>query len=158
VVCGLAGWLRWCQPPREASGPTAETAKSDRVTLQDPYGVYVTNEVSGDLSLIDPATHRAIATLALGKRPRDVRVAPDRAQLYVARQWLTISPPGTDESKLPPDRTADGIGVVDVKTFRLGTILREPQDPEQTPVSRDGTRLYIANEDKDGQRPRDLER
>ena len=30
----------------------------------------------------------------------------------------------------------------------LRTILRGPQDPEQTSVSRDGTRLYVANEDK----------
>jgi len=62
---------------------------------------------------------------------------------------VAVSPPGTDESKLPPsDRTADGIGVVDTTTLTLRIIFRGRQDPEQTSVSRDGTRLYIANEDR----------
>ena len=118
-------------------------------TLQGAYGVYVTNELSGDLSVIDPATYTAVATLALGKRPRGIRVAPNGAELYIALSGSPISPPGTDESTLPPpDRAADGIGIVDTKALALRTILRGPQDPEQTSVSRDGTRLYIANEDK----------
>jgi YVTN family beta-propeller protein len=143
IGCGGA------QPQPEGGAPPAETAKPAAASIQGRYGVYVTNEVSGDLSVIDPATHSAVATLPLGKRPRGIRVAPDRAQLYVALSGSPISPPGTDESKLPPpDRTADGIGVVDVKALRLGTILRGPQDPEQTSVSSDGARLYIANEDK----------
>jgi YVTN family beta-propeller protein len=137
------------QPRPEATAPAAETAKPAPVSIQGPYAVYVTNEVSGDLSVIDSATHRIVATLPLGKRPRGIRVAPDHTRLYIALSGSPISPPGTDESKLaPPDRAADGIGVVEVKTLSLGTILRGPQDPEQTSVSRDGTRLYIANEDK----------
>jgi YVTN family beta-propeller protein len=137
------------QSQPEGGAPATGTAKPVAATIQGTYAVYVTNEVSGDLSVIDPATHRAIATLPLGKRPRGIRVAPDRAQLYIALSGSPISPPGTDESTLPPpDRTADGIGVVDVQTLTLRTILRGPQDPEQTSVSRDGARLYIANEDK----------
>jgi YVTN family beta-propeller protein len=135
-------------PPDETPASTASPAAA-APTLQGSYGVYVTNEISGDLSVIDPATHTAVATLPLGKRPRGIRVAPSRTELYVALSGSPISPPGTDESKLPPpDRTADGIGIVDTKALTLRTILRGPQDPEQTSVSRDGTRLYIANEDK----------
>src|SRR5687767_8584132 len=151
VVCAVVfvGACGGAQPQPEGGGPAADTAKPADVTIQGPYGVYVTNEVSGDLSVIDPATHRSIATLPLGKRPRGIRVAPDRSQLYIALSGSPISPPGTDESKLPPpDRAADGIGVVDVRNLTLSTILRGPQDPEQTSVSHDGTRLYIANEDK----------
>ena len=134
--------------PREDT-PAGGTPTPAAPSLQGPYGVYVTNEVSGDLSVIDPATHTTIATVPLGKRPRGIRVSPDRTQLYIALSGSPISPPGVDESKLPPpDRTADGIGVVDTKALMLRTILRGPQDPEQTSVSRDGTRLYIANEDK----------
>ena len=144
LACGAG------QQQSEGTAPAAETAKPIAApTIQGPYGVFVTNEVSGDLSVIDPATHQVVATIPLGKRPRGIRVAPDRTQLYIALSGSPISPPGTDESKLPPpDRAADGIGVVDVKNLTLSTILRGPQDPEQTSVSRDGTRLYIANEDK----------
>jgi YVTN family beta-propeller protein len=151
IVCAALA-LEGCGggEPREDTRD-AGTAKPAAAapTLRGPYGVYVTNEVSGDLSVIDPATHTAIATLPLGKRPRGIRVSPDRTQLYIALSGSPISPPGVDESKLPPpDRTADGIGVVDIMPLMLRTILRGPQDPEQTSVSRDGTRLYIANEDK----------
>ena len=116
--------------------------------LQGPYGIYVTNEVSGDLTLIDPATNTVVATFPLGKRPRGIKASPDGRQLFIALSGSPISPPGVDESTLPPpDRAADGIGVFDTTAFRLTTILRGPSDPEQTSVSTDGTRLYIANED-----------
>jgi YVTN family beta-propeller protein len=136
--------------PREVTPTDAgTTATAGPPTLKGSYGVYVTNEISGDLSVIDPATNAAVALLPLGKRPRGIRVAPGGTELYVALSGSPISPPGTDESKLPPpDRGADGIGIVDPKTLALRTILRGPQDPEQTSVSRDGARLYIANEDK----------
>ena len=117
-------------------------------TLQGTYGVYVTNEVSGDLTVIDPATHVSIATVPLGKRPRGIRASPDGRHLYIALSGSPIAPPGTDESTLPaPDRAADGIGVFDANGLRLLNVLRGPSDPEQTSLNRDGTHLYIANED-----------
>jgi YVTN family beta-propeller protein len=146
VLC----WVSGCGAAPQSDGErTAGTAGPGRVAVQGPYGVYVTNEISGDLSVIDPATDRAIATLPLGKRPRGVRVSADGAQLYIALSGSPISPPGTDASTLPPpDRSADGIGIVTLDPLALRNILRGPQDPEQTSVSRDGSRLYIANEDK----------
>jgi YVTN family beta-propeller protein len=89
------------QPRPDAPAPAAETAKLAPVAIQGPYAVYVTNEVSGDLSVIDPATHRTVATLPLGKRPRGIRVAPDHARLYIALSGSPISPPGTDGPSLP---------------------------------------------------------
>lgn len=128
----------------EPSEPAAVTAAA----LQGDYGVFVTNEMSGNLTVIDPARNSAIATIPLGKRPRGIRAAPDGSQLFVALSGSPIAPPGVDESTLPPpDRAADGIGVVDARGFTLLRILRGPSDPEQTAVGRDGRRLYIANED-----------
>lgn len=149
MVASLAGACGDGQPPGET--PPAGTARpaATAPTVQGSYGVYVTNEVSGDLSVIDPATNKEVAALPLGKRPRGIRVAPSGTDLYVALSGSPISPPWVDESTLPPpDRTADGIGIVDTEALTLRTILRGPQDPEQTSVSRDGARLYVANEDK----------
>ena len=78
------------------------------------YRVYATNEISGDLSVIDEPSHALAATIRLGTRPRGVRVSPDGRLVYVALSGSPIAGPGVDESKLPPaDRSADGIGVVD---------------------------------------------
>src|SRR5262245_7534619 len=69
--------------------------------------IYVTNEISGDLSVIDVESRRVTATIPLGKRPRGVRVSPDNRTLYVALSGSPIAGPGVDESKLsPPDRKA----------------------------------------------------
>jgi YVTN family beta-propeller protein len=148
VSCGFFSVLA-CGSPRPEPESKSPPPQDTKASIQGSYGVYVTNEISGDLSVIDPATHRQIGTVRLEKRPRGIRVAPGRGELYIALSGSPISPPGTDESKLPPpDRAADGIGVVNVRTLTMGTILRGPQDPEQTSVSADGARLYVANEDK----------
>ena len=42
------------------------------------YRVLVTNERSGTLSVIDGATRKVVATVPLGKRPRGLKVSPDR--------------------------------------------------------------------------------
>jgi YVTN family beta-propeller protein len=113
-----------------------------------PYRIFVTNERSGTLSVIDGASHRVLATVPLGKRPRGLKVSPDGKLLYVALSGSPIAGPGVDESKLPPaDKGADGIGVVDLATLKLQRILRGVSDPEQLAVSGDGKRLFVASED-----------
>ena len=110
--------------------------------------VYVTNEISGDLSVIDVATERVVATIPLGKRPRGLRASPDGTLLYVALSGSPIAGPGVDESKLPPpDKRADGIGIVDLRARRLLKVLPSGSDPEQLDVSADGKLLFVANED-----------
>jgi YVTN family beta-propeller protein len=110
--------------------------------------VFVTNETSGDISVVDVAGQRVVATIPVGKRPRGIRVSPDGTQLFVALSGSPIAPPGVDESTLPPaDKKADGIGVVSVRDLKLVRTIAAGSDPEQTAVSLDGTRLFVANED-----------
>src|SRR5215831_9251169 len=112
------------------------------------YRIYVTNERSGDLSVIDAATHEVIATVPLGKRPRGIHASRDGRTIYVALSGSPFAPPGVDESKLPPaDKTADGIGVFDVRENKLVKIIAGGSDPEEFDLSKDGTLLYCSNED-----------
>ena len=129
-----------------APDPGAEAVVTDAVP--PPYRVYVTNERSGDLTVIAGGTHEVLATVPLGKRPRGIAVSPDRRQLFVALSGSPPAPPGVDETTLPPpDRAADGIGVVDVAAQQVSTIIQAGTDPEQVALNVDGTRLYVANED-----------
>jgi YVTN family beta-propeller protein len=122
-----------------ACGPSAPTT----VTR-----VYVTNERSGDVSIIDAATQTVIKTLPLGKRPRGVEASADGRFLYVALSGSPIAGPGVDESTLPPpDRSADGIGEIDLATNTLVRTISAGTDPEQVAISRDGKQAYVANED-----------
>lgn len=112
------------------------------------YRVYVTNERAGTLSVIDGPSRKVVATVQLGKRPRGLKLSGDGKTLLVAMSGSPIAGPGVDESKLPPpDKAADGIGVVDLATLQLTRVIRGVSDPEQLAVSRDGKKLFIASED-----------
>jgi YVTN family beta-propeller protein len=118
------------------------------VTDIAPHCVYVTNETSGDLSLIDGAKLEPVATIPLGKRPRGLQLSTDGTTLYVALSGSPIAGPGVDESSLPPpDKSADGIGVVSTLSQTLARVLRGVSDPEQLAVDPAGDRVFIASED-----------
>jgi YVTN family beta-propeller protein len=133
------------QPPP----PTPAAAPASPAPPKIPaVGLYVTNETSGDLTVIDAATLSPVATIPLGKRPRGIAASPDGRRLYVALSGSPNAGPGVDEKTLPPpDRSADGIGVVDLAQGKLLKVLPSGTDPEQLAVSHDGTRVFIANED-----------
>ena len=110
--------------------------------------LYVTNEVSGDLSIIDVSASRLVANVPLGKRPRGIHPSPDHKTLYIALSGSPVAGPDVDESTLPPaDHTADGIGVFDTTQNKLLRVLHAGSDPENFDVSRDGNQLYVSNED-----------
>src|SRR5471032_568019 len=92
-------------------------------------GLYVTNETSGDLTVIDLATMAPVGTIPLGKRPRGIAASPDGNRLYVALSGSPNAGPGVDEKTLPPpDRSADGIGVIDLTQAKLLKVLPSGTD------------------------------
>jgi len=112
------------------------------------YRVYVTNEISGDLSIIDGSTLEVIATVPLGKRPRGIHASRDKQTIYVALSGSPPAPPGVDESKLPPpDKKADGIGVFDVEQNKIVRVIEGGSDPENFDLSLDGKTMFVSNED-----------
>ena len=115
------------------------------------YRVYVTNEVSGDLTIIDSEKMAVVAMVPLGKRPRGIHASPDGKTIYVALSGSPIAGPGVDESTLPPpDKSADGIGVFDVAQQKLLRVIPSGSDPEEFDLSKDGKLLYVSNEDVGG--------
>ena len=134
LTAALALMLAGCA--RDQPQPATPPAAAEPAVSTPAGRLYVTNENSGDLTVIDTATRQVIASIPLGKRPRGIKVSPDGSTLYVALSGSPIAPPGTDESKLPPpDREADGIGVVDVKQGKLLRVINGGSDPEQTAIS-----------------------
>ena len=98
--------------------------------------------------VIDPAAGTVVGSLAVGKRPRGLRVLDDGQRVFVALSGSPIAGPGVDESKLPPaDRKADGIGMVDLKAMQVARVLRSGQDPESFALSLDEKTAYVSNED-----------
>jgi YVTN family beta-propeller protein len=116
----------------------------------------VSNERSGDVTLIDGSSQQVLATIPVGKRPRGIHASPDGKILFVALSGSPISGPRhvgpanpllDDDEKARPDHSLDGIGLVDLATKKFLRKIPAGTDPEQFAVSPDGKKLYIANED-----------
>lgn len=152
LFCCIALFAAACtKAPSPAPKESAATKPAPIPEWKSGYRVFVTNETSGDLTVIDGSTLEAIATIPLGKRPRGIHASPDGQTIYVALSGSPLAPPGVDESTLPPpDKSADGIGVFDVKQNKLVRTLPGGSDPENFDISRDGSLLYVSNEDAAG--------
>ena len=119
------------------------------------YIVCVSNEKSGDVTVIKDG--KSVATIPVGKRPRGIHASPDGSSLFVALSGSPITGPPALDGKGNPilksdddedaDHSADGIGVVHLRTLRFLRKLPAGSDPEEFAVSKDGKTLYISNED-----------
>src|SRR6266480_3440579 len=111
------------------------------------YLVFVSNERSGDVTVIDGATDAVVATFKVGKRPRGIHATPDGTRVFVTLSGSPRMAPGVDENRGPADKTADGLGVIDPVTRKLIDRWHVGSDPEQFAISKDGKFAFIANED-----------
>ena len=111
---------------------------------------YVSNEDGHTVSVIDTERAEVIATIAVGKRPRGMKLDRSGSRLFVAVSGLPKCPPSVPDeecAKLERDLRADGIAIVDIATYRVTRVLQAGSDPEQFDLSRDGKHLFVANED-----------
>ena len=46
--------------------------------------VYVSNEKDNSISVLDRRTNKVMATIAVGRRPRDLKLSQDKRYLYVS--------------------------------------------------------------------------
>lgn len=125
------------------------------------FEVYVTNEHSGDVTVIDGSTFKVVQTIAVGKRPRGIHASPDGKSVYIALSGTPIEgPPQLDANGNPiferdkddddedkSDKAADGIGVVEVGSRKFVKKIPVGSDPEEFDISADGKHLYVSNED-----------
>ena len=125
------------------------------------YQVFVSNEKSGNLTVISGADFKVTATIPVGKRPRGIHASPDGKTVYVALSGTPISgPPKLDASgnRIPEknpaeddnfesDKSADGIGIVGVALKKFLRKITAGSDPEQFSLSADGRQIYASNED-----------
>ena len=57
------------------------------------HHIFVSNEKSGHVTVIDGADFKAVANIPVGKRPRGIHASPDDRTVYVAASSTPIKPP-----------------------------------------------------------------
>src|SRR5262247_1957750 len=92
--------------------------------------VFVTNEKSDDVTVIDAATRAPVGTVRVGKRPRGVAVSADGRRVYVANS------------------NSDSLSVIDARTLEVVNTVPAGIDPEGLTLARAGTMLYVVNENE----------
>ncbi|MEI6231945.1 MAG: beta-propeller fold lactonase family protein [Planctomycetota bacterium] len=136
---------------------------SARCATVGDYQIFVSNEKSGDLTVINGGDFKVVARVPVGKRPRGIHATPDGALIYVALSGTPIEPPpkldangnpifekprkDDDDDDAKADKSADGLGIVDVAQLKFLRKISVGSDPEQFAFSSDGRHIYISNED-----------
>jgi YVTN family beta-propeller protein len=146
IFTGIIVFCLGCSHPAQVQQTTEQKTPMDTPGPR----LYVTDEASGNMTVIDAKTYTVIATVPLGKRPRGIHASPDGKSIYVALSGSPIAGPDVDESTLPPpDKSADGVGVFDVAQNKVVRMMKAGSDPENFDVSKDGTQIFISNEDEE---------
>jgi PQQ-dependent catabolism-associated beta-propeller protein len=99
--------------------------------------VFVSNERSGTITVIDGQTDQVLQTISVGARPRGIQTSPDGRTLYVA----------LSDNSSRVQGSGDAVAAIDISTRRVVARFEAGSDPEQFAVSPDGRRLIAANED-----------
>jgi YVTN family beta-propeller protein len=130
------------------------------VASADHVRVLVTNERSGDVTVIDAESQQVVRTIRVGTRPRGIRVSLDNKRAFVAVSATPISgPPGsrpattaaatqsTTQAKATQPAGKDGIVVIDLQQMKVTQTLVSGRDPENLALSTDTSKIYVSNED-----------
>ena len=91
--------------------------------------VFVSNEKSNTISVLDSQTMQQTAEFNAGNRPRGITISPDGTRLYVC---------ASDD---------DTVRVFDTSSYKLLYSLPSGPDPELAKLHPSGNPLYVSNED-----------
>lgn len=118
-----------------------------RASAAKGFAIYVSNERSGEVSVIDGATNAVVATIPAGKRPRGIQCAPGGNFVYLVLSGSPRMAPGVETERAPADKSADALIKIDAVTRKVVERWHVGSDPEQFALSKDGKFAFIANED-----------
>src|SRR5437899_12076522 len=91
--------------------------------------IFVSNEKSNNLIVLDPKTYQVVKDIKVSRRPRDMHFNSDHSKLYIAC--------GDD----------DVIDIVDVATLAVVGKLATGPSPETFALDEKRRRIYVANEE-----------
>src|SRR3984893_491469 len=89
--------------------------------------IYITNQGSNNVSVIDTATNTVTATIPVGSQPQGVAVAPHRSKAYVA------------------NANSNNVSVIDTATNTVTATIPVGTFPDGLAVTPHGRKVYVTN-------------
>lgn len=141
-----------------------EQAEPPKAAESSAFKLYTTNEVSGDMTIIDSADYHVIATVPLGKRPRGIHPSP-RSQDHLRGAQRIAHRRARSRRGFAPARRSHGrwnrrwkqiyisneddaeVSTVDVAS---GTVVKSAKvgaQPEGVKVTPDGKLVWVTSEE-----------
>src|SRR5262249_59667406 len=100
-----------------------------RVAAKDTGLIFVSNEKTNNLIVLDPKTYQIVKDIKVSRRPRDMHFSANHSKLYVAC--------GDD----------DVIDIIDVAKLEVIGKLATGPSPETFALDETRRRLYVSNEE-----------
>src|SRR5256885_7633113 len=92
--------------------------------------VFVTNEKSDDVTVIDATTRKVVTTIPVGKRPRGVAVSPDGRRVYVTNS------------------NSDSLSVIDTKSLAVLRTVPAGLHPQGVDLKPAGAPRHLVDQDE----------
>jgi YVTN family beta-propeller protein len=129
VAGGMKKIAHPSKPPAALNGVHEVRYKNPANMALRPEGkeLWVACEASDSVVIVDTATHRKIAEIAVGGMPIDVAFTPDGSRAFVT------------------NRHDDSVSVIDVRSRRMMQTLAVGDEPHGLLTDREGKYLYVAN-------------
>ncbi len=103
--------------------------RPEAACAKDTGLIFISNEKSNNLIVLDPKTYRVVKDIKVSRRPRDMHFSADHSKLYIAC--------GDD----------DVIDILDVAKLEVVGKLATGPSPETFAIDEKRGRLYVANEE-----------
>jgi YVTN family beta-propeller protein len=103
--------------------------------------LFVSADAGGEVVVVDPAKAQVVDRIKVGPRPRGLKLARNRKQLFVA---LSGAPKSAAPAPSAGAQTA-GLAVVDIAARKVTKVIATPPSPLAVDVSPDGQTAYVAN-------------
>ena len=129
-------WIPPADWPETQTGAAPEKAQTAAVPSPHPKAsetasssrVYVSNEASGDVTVIDAGTDSVLTTIPVGKRPRGIQVSPEGKIVYVT------------------NKASQTVSVIDTETNKVTATLAVGGRPRAAASMPNGSRAYVMSE------------
>ncbi len=107
----------------------------------------VSADAGGEVVFVDPVKAQVVDRIKVGARPRGLKLARNRKQLFVA---VSGPPRSAAPAAAPPAGTpSGGLAVIDIAARKVTKMIATPPSPLAVDVSPDGQTAYVVNNETD---------